>query len=85
MRTIWKYNFEITDVLAIEMPRGAEIIHIDTQSDVPSLWALVDPEAGKEGRRFRIFGTGHPIDSSTLSYLGTFQTNGGQLVFHVFE
>lgn len=88
---IWKYNFEIKDVVTIEMPKGAEIVAVDTQFGKPTLWALVNPDAEAENRVLRIFGTGHPIKGNnwtlgaSVKYLGTFQVQDGQLVFHVFE
>lgn len=35
-------------------------------------------------RHFRIKGTGHAADDIG-DYIGTFQLNGGSLVFHLFE
>ena len=32
----------------------------------------------------RIFGTGHELDVDVGAYLGTFQLDGGNLVFHAF-
>ena len=74
-----------------------------SEGDVPALWAIVDPDAPKEERKFRLVGTGHalpdipvvnpavyawtalPASSAMLSYIGSFQIYGGELVFHLFE
>lgn len=89
MKTIWKYFLEIVDMPNLNMPQGAEVVSVQPQaiSDDATgiaLWAIVDPEAKTEERRFRIFGTGHPIPSEFRGkFIGTVQL--GQLVFHVFE
>lgn len=82
---VWKYPFKTRDGFALDMPRGAEVLAVQTQNDVPCLWALVDPTAEKEPRWFRIYGTGHAIDGDGRKYLGTYQLSSGALVFHVFE
>lgn len=87
MKTIWKFQLQVIDRQRILMPEGAQILCVQTQSDVPNLWALVDPESLKTQRIFMIYGTGHPVRHSPLgeTYIGTFQMHGGSLVFHVFE
>lgn len=89
MKSIYKYELDITDVQSLMMPAGAVPLTVQTQAahGTVNLWALVDPEAKPELRRFRIFGTGHPVpdaEAATLVYIATFQANHGQLVFHVF-
>lgn len=85
--TIWKYPFQVTDVVELLMPKGSVALAVQTQGDIPCLWAMVDPDADREVRRFRIYGTGHALceDARTLTYVGTFQMHGGALVFHIFE
>jgi hypothetical protein len=86
MKKIFKYVLKTTDVQSVEMPKGAEILSIQTQNDDPCIWALVDPEQEMEYRIFRIFGTGHDVmGDDTLNYIGTYQQYGGSLVFHCFE
>ena len=87
-KTIWKYELETTDELRIEMPIGAEILTVQNQMGVPCLWALVNPEAKTEMRLFRIYGTGHIVNKSIIvrkNYIGSYQLQGGCLIFHVFE
>jgi len=84
--TIWKFPLMVIDNQIIRMPKGAEILTVQTQNEEPCLWALVDVEAELEARFIDIFGTGHPVflfKRTNKKYIGTFQT--GQLVFHVFE
>jgi hypothetical protein len=84
--TIWKFPLVQGRTNHIEMPVGAEILTVQVQDIVPSIWALVDPNAEKEVRSFNTFGTGHPIEEDIArKYIGTYQLGGGELVFHVFE
>ena len=94
-KSIWKFPMEVNDKVTISMPKGAEILTIQTQQigkftpdETPCIWALVDTENGKEERYFEIFGTGHPIPNDMgveRKYINTFQLKGGALVFHLFE
>ena len=83
MKTIWK--FELPKQGNVEMPKGAEILTVQTQNEKPCIWALVNPDAEKEERAFVIYGTGHYFQLIDYKYIGTFQLNEGRLVFHVFE
>jgi hypothetical protein len=87
MKTIYKYPVPIDDDFELDLPVGARLLCVDTQRGVPNLWALVDmdPGLGSETRRFRLAGTGHPLDDRPLDYVGTFQLHRGSLVFHLFE
>ncbi len=101
MRTIWKYPFEVLDEFTIAMPSHSQILCVQTQREQGCIWAYVDPDEPTEGRRFRLIGTGHPIDDLTDyvspinskdshgiysdKYVGTFQLQEGYLVFHLFE
>ena len=87
-KTIWKFVMDVTDNLSIIMPKDAEILLIQTQNDIPCLWALVNPKAETEIRNFEMFGTGHDIiyDMSVeRKFIGTFQIDKLGLVFHLFE
>jgi hypothetical protein len=96
-RKVFRYRVELTDEQVIAMPEGAEILSVARREgsrvvlgvgshEAVEMWALVDPTAPTEQRRFRVAGTGHPLPSAeTLMFLGTVQVAQGQLVFHVFE
>ena len=98
MKTIWKFTLTITDEQVLEMPRGAQILSVQTQYDQPQLWALVDDGAPKTKRRVVVLGTGNDAASLAKSlwradegryapfpvYVGTFQVRGGSFVGHVF-
>lgn len=83
MKTTWKFTLQ--PECSIEMPVGSEILSVREQKETICLWALVDPSAPKETRRFVAFGTGHDIPDESLSFVGTAHLQGGALVFHIFE
>jgi len=86
-KVIWKYELETEDLVKVEMPIGAEILALQTQNDKPCLWVSVDPNQKLERRDFQIVGTGHTMFDTSLrrKYIGTYQLQGGLLVFHLFE
>lgn len=66
------------------LPKGAEILCVQMQSGEPQIWALVDPGAEEEERKFVTLGTGRQYKKLSKSqYIGTFQTPF--FVWHVFE
>jgi hypothetical protein len=81
MKTVWKFVLRVTDDQFIDMPRGAEVVHVAEQDGEVCLWAVVHTENPKEDRRFRIVGTGGPAPDLT-SYLGTAHCK--PFVWHVF-
>ena len=83
--TIWKFSLETTDEQTVEMPAKAEILSVQTQSEIPCIWAMVNPENKKVKRVFHIFGTGHCVPNADRKFVGTYLLQGGVLVFHVFE
>ncbi len=101
MLTIWKFPLSVDDVQTVAMPQGARILTVQVQQGQPCLWAAVDSEQPVKPRTIRMYGTGHPIDPEDCyhwpldgpgprvplpgGFIGTFQLNGGLLVFHVFE
>jgi hypothetical protein len=87
-KVIWKYPLEVRDSNVIEMPYDAKILCVQTQNNIPCIWAIVNKDAYLENRFFRIVGTGQPFQKEFLvyrNYIGTFQLDNGSLVFHLFE
>lgn len=92
---IFKYEVKIADQFEIKMPKGADILNVQMQKEVPCIWAMVDTEAEEETRCFRVIGTGNPIpefdESSKMrykrgyKYIGTFLQYNGALVWHLLE
>lgn len=86
MATIWKTVLETTDVQAILVPEGAEMLCAREQHEQIAVWFRCDPDKPKAPRTIAIVGTGHPApDLGDGRYLGTASLHGGKLMFHVFE
>lgn len=84
-KTIWKFPLSrASDISEVPMPIGAQVLTVQLQHGNPCIWALVDPTAEVEIRRFRMAGTGHSLDE-TGRHIGTIQMAGGDLIFHFFE
>lgn len=89
MKTIYKYSFEINDVVELKMPKGAQLLSVQDQEGTACAWALIDPSEELVNFKLRIFGTGHPIPEEelvNLEYFVTFQMfyDRGNLVWHIF-
>lgn len=86
MKMIHKFKVSLSEEFVINMP-GAVVLCVQMQRGAPHLWALVDPQLHPEPRKFRLYGTGHSIDKEDQfdRYVGTFQLEGGALVFHLFQ
>jgi len=84
MSCIWKFPLYL-GTNELNVPRGARILALREQGEIPCLWMLVDPEAPTEKRTFRMHGTGHAIEGDPGVYLGTALIEDGALVLHVFE
>lgn len=89
MQTIWKFPLINGGRNVIKMPPWTKILCVQVQRYTPCLWGLVtkddDINYSDEERTFVIYGTGHDHDIIGGTYIGTFQLNDGELVFHVFE
>lgn len=84
-KTVWKFEIPATDRFFIDLPEGALVLHVGEQNGDPFIWVMVDPDAPKTMRFFRLYGTGQPIDDSSRHYVGTFQLRDMDLVFHLFD
>lgn len=88
MKTIYKYNLEITDRQLIEMPINSEILSAKNQGDNLFIWVLVDNETDlKESCEIEIFGTGNPIyenEHTCRQFIETCIMPNG-LVWHLFK
>lgn len=86
--TIWKQAIEITHQQLVQLPAGAQIMHVDMQSGIPCIWFMVNTlgmSSFREGRHIRCYGTGHDIieDPKQLTHLSTVMD--GSYVWHFFE
>jgi hypothetical protein len=89
VRQVFKYSVPITDFITLSLPAGAEILTFGLQHNTAFIWALVDSSQPAEYRKFRLAGTGHPINETNLTYIGTITPvlplGSAFLVFHLFE
>lgn len=85
MLTIHKYPLDLIDEQYVFMPTGADILSAQAQGDQLMLWAKVDTGLSHEARKIVIIGTGNPIETNLVRYVGTVQMPNRQLVWHVFE
>lgn len=86
MKSVYKYPIPHHGFVA--MPAGSKILSLHTQHNLVCVWALVDPSKEIVARRFRIAGTGMPLDDSLvgdLAFVGTALLDAGHTVVHVFE
>ncbi len=91
MITIYKYPLKLVEQQALMMPRGAFILHLALQHNVPTIWARVNTECVPlEERRFAIYGTGQELSKGSDpsltydgEYVGTYFQD--EFVWHVFE
>lgn len=83
LNVIWKFPLRSEDTQVVMMPTRAEILTVQMQDGVPTIWALVDPTANREQVKIIIVGTGRLFDTRDLHYLGTVQEPIG-LVWHIF-
>lgn len=83
-RTIWKFPLQTKLQQFIEIPRVYELLTVQAQDGVPTLWAIVNPAAKKEVVRVDMFPTGGsaPEHHDHAKHLGTVQIDG--LVWHFF-
>lgn len=85
---VFKYQLNCLtqdDEGTIELPIGAQIVHVKMNSQPSSwtLWVMVDATHANETRRFRACGTGHPLDYPAITHLAT--ELDGPFVWHLFE
>ena len=94
MKTIYKYQIEITDLQTLHLPVDSEILSVKEQDGVLCVWALHrkqdhSPNGSVTFRpiSIRIVGTGHDIDFTIslhhFNFIETVMMRNG-LVFHVF-
>ena len=84
MKTIHKYIIEVTDKQLITMPVNADVLCVQVQNGNPCIWAIVDTDYEVVNYEVYTYGTGHEWSDLGCDYIGTYQLDGGSLVFHVF-
>jgi len=83
MKVIHKYVIKIQETFSLDMPAQAQILSVQMQGGLPKIWAIVDDENVNTRRNFYVVGTGIPLASNPMKFIGTFQD--GVYVWHLFE
>jgi hypothetical protein len=84
MRTVFKYPLQlISGAQTIKMPYEADVVFVDMQNGILTIWAEVDTEEEVIDRGFEVFGTGHSIPDGR-TFVGTAHSPDGYL-WHVYE
>ena len=85
MTVIWKYELKINDVQEIDIPNHANILDVQVQNGKPCIWARVNSDHPLRRTTIHTIATGQEFEYSNMgAYLGSYQLNNGELVFHVF-
>jgi hypothetical protein len=84
MAVVWKYVLAPVPEQTINIPVGAQLLHVAEQNGQLCLWAKVDLSGAVVSRRFYVAATGYEMPSY-VEHIGTALMQGGDLVFHVFE
>lgn len=86
MKSIWKYELEITDEQTVKLPAGSVVLSVAAQGCKLCMWARVDPAKGSRGdvypMQVYVVGTGNPIPDGCGRFIGTVVMN--PFVWHVF-
>lgn len=91
MHTIYKYPLTPKLEQVIQIHSDHDILTLQTQSDpvtetdVPTIWAEVETDSPLIDVTIHIVGTGWAIPSDATRYIGTFQQQGGALIWHVYK
>jgi len=88
MKAIYKYMIPLIDAQLIPMPKGAIILSVGNQHECVQMWAEVDVDAPKVGRRIAVIATGQhfdPLSEYPKVLIGRVDLQGGSLIFHVFD
>ncbi len=62
---VLRYAITLESRFSLNLPKGADILTIQSQDNEPNMWVLVNPDHRIEKRNFLLFGTGHLIKSTT--------------------
>ena len=61
-----------------------KFISVQVQRGIPCIWAEVNDSNETVEVEFQTIPTGGKVPDMSFNYLGTFQLDGGNLVFHVY-
>ena len=79
---IWKYPLFLCDWQQVDLPEGAEAVHLQFQGELVNLWAMVDVKQPKITMDVYRIATGETIPARA-TYIGTVVMPDG-IVWHYF-
>lgn len=80
------YSFAISPGSSeIVVPHDAQLLSVQMQNGIPFLHVLADPSLRHIRIVLGVYMTGQWIPQSPGKYIGTFQMDGGQSAYHLFE
>lgn len=79
---IWKYQLHLVSKQMIDVPEGAEVVHVGEQGKLFCVWLQVDPEAAKVQKTVYCLGTGEDIPGNA-EHIGTIVRSTAE-VLHFF-
>ena len=83
MKTIYKYQIPLTPQIRLFLPEKAEILTVQIQNGIVTMWAIVDTNTLDAERMLAVYGTDYEIPDNHGKYIATVQY--GILVWHVFD
>jgi hypothetical protein len=89
MKTIYKYELEITDKQEITIQKGYKNLHVgyDGRNKL-CLWSMVDNQAPKTKCTIYIVGTGNKMPDCKVEYIGSVNDNVTNMnltfIWHIF-
>ena len=87
MEVIYKYQITPERYPEVEMAKGAKILCVQTQQDLPYIWVQEERDNDLASRMFSVRKTGDAdFAFERLGvYVGTFQLKDGAEVFHLYD
>lgn len=84
MRKIYKYRLpEAPGVLITINEKIIEVLSVQYQNGIPTIWAIVDPDDTSVATEIMSFGTGWELPNGAERYVGSLQDPEGY-VWHYF-
>jgi len=89
MRTVARYALPLRTEFSIAMPFNAVVLAVQTQSNKPYIWMLIETENPAATRKFFLYKTGVqiPTDGVFRHHIGTFQISNWvtSTEYHLFD
>jgi len=83
---IWKKKLDEKLIFqTIDVPSGSKFLTAAMQGENLCLWILCDKNAPTTRREIAIYATGELLDNDPGEYISTFQLEGGDFIYHVFD